>query len=135
MSQEEPIVFKEYVEDNFEKRWICASSSAARAPVLLMKKADGSLRLCVDYYNRNTITVNNSYPLTLIRETLDLLSIAKGYTKLDLCQRYHQIQEAKGEEWKAAFQTHCKHLEYTVMPFTKTNAPATFQHFVNDCIK
>ncbi|KAH0602480.1 uncharacterized protein H6S33_008819, partial [Morchella sextelata] len=135
MSREELIVMKQYIQDNLQKGFIQASSSPAGAPVLFVKKADGTLRLCVDYRGLNELTVKNRYPLPLIRETLDRLSKAKWYTKLDLRQGYNQIRMAEGEEWKTAFRTRYGHFEYTVMPFGLTNTPATFQHFINDCVR
>ncbi|KAH0611235.1 uncharacterized protein H6S33_011662 [Morchella sextelata] len=135
MSREELIVLKRYIQDNLKKGFIQASSSPAGAPVLFVKKADGTLRLCVDYRGLNELTVKNRYPLPLIRETLDHLSKAKWYTKLDLRQGYNQIRMAEGEEWKTACRTRYGHFEYTVMPFGLTNAPATFQHFINDCVR
>jgi hypothetical protein len=133
MSREEPIVLKQYIQDNLEKGFIQASSSPAGAPILFVKKADGTLRLCVDYRGLNELTVKNGYPLPLIRETLDRLSKAKWYTKLDLRQGYNQIRMAEGEEWKTAFRTRYGHFEYS-NAFGITNIPATFQHFINDCV-
>lgn len=135
MSREELKVLNEYIQENLRKGFIKASSSPAGAPVLFVKKADGTLRLCVDYRGLNEITIKNRYPLPLIRETLDRLSKAKWYTKLDLRQGYNQIRMARGEEWKTAFRTRYGHFEYNVMPFGLTNAPATFQNFINDCLR
>ena len=80
MSQEELKALMEYIEDNLTKGFIQASSSPAGAPVLFVKKSDGSLRLCVDYRGLNEVTIKNRYPLPLIRETLDRLAKAKWYT-------------------------------------------------------
>lgn len=135
MSREELIVLKTYIKENLDKGFIQASSSPAGAPVLFVKKNDGTLRLCVDYRGLNELTIKNRYPLPLIKETLDRLSKAKWFTKLDLRQGYNQIRMAKGEEWKTAFRTRYGHFEYKVMPFGLTNAPATFQHFINDCLR
>ena len=135
MSREELSELKSYIKENLEKGFIRASSSPAGAPVLFVKKPDGTLRLCVDYRALNNQTIKNRYPLPLVKETLDRLSKAKYFTKLDLRQGYNQIRMAKGEEWKTAFRTRYGHFEYTVMPFGLTNAPATFQHFINDCIR
>ena len=135
MSQEELKALKDYIEDNMTKSFIRASSSPARAPVLFVKKADGSLRLCVDYQGLNEFTIMNRYHLPLIRETLDRLAKARWYTKLDLRWGYNQIRIAKGEEWKTAFRTRYGLFEYTVMPFGLTNAPATFQHFINNTLR
>jgi hypothetical protein len=111
MSREEVIVLKQYIQDNLEKGFIQANSSPAGAPVLFVKKVDGTLRICVDYRGLNELTVRNRYPLPLIRETLDRLSKAKWYTKLDLHQGYNQIRMAEGEECKKAFCTRYGHFE------------------------
>jgi hypothetical protein len=135
MSQEELKALKEYIEENMTKGFIQASSSPAGAPVLFVKKAEGSSRLCVDYRGLNEVTIKNRYPLPLIRKTLDCLAKAKWYTKLDLQWGYNQIQIAEGEEWKMAFRTRYGLFEYMVIPFGLTNVPATFQHFINDSLR
>lgn len=132
---EELLVLKEYVENDLEKGFIHASSSPAGSPILFPKKEDSSLRLCVDYCGLNEMTINYQYPLWLIWETLDSLSKAQWYTKLDLGQGYHQIRITLGEEWKTVLRTRYGHLEFTVMPFSLTNTPATIQHLINDCLK
>ena len=101
----------------------------------MVKKSDGSLRLCVDYRGLNEITIKNRYPLLLLQETLSRLSQAKYYTKLDLRVAYNLVRIAEGEEWKTSFRTRFGHFEYTVMPFGLTNAPASFQHFINDKLR
>jgi hypothetical protein len=77
MSQEELKALKKYIEENMTKGFIQASSSPVGAPVVFVKKADGSLRLCVDCHGLNEVTIKNRYPLPLIRETLDRLAKAK----------------------------------------------------------
>ena len=89
------------------------------------------MRLCVDYRGLNKITIKNRHPLPLISETLDRLSGAKVFTKLDLKDAYHRIRIRAGNEWKTAFRTRYGHFEYTVMPFGLANAPATFQAYIN----
>jgi hypothetical protein len=135
MSREELIVLKQYTQDNLEKGFIQAISYPTGAPILFVNKADRTLGLCVDYRGLNELTVKYRYLLPLIRETLDRLSKAKWYTKLDLRQGYNQIRMAEGEEWKTDFRTRYGHFEYTVMPFGLTNAQDTFQHFINDCVR
>jgi len=135
MSREELEALKKYLEENLNKSFIRHSSSPAGAPVLFVKKSDGSLRLCVDYRGLNEITVKNRYPLPLIQETLTRLSKARWFTKLDLRGAYNLVRIAEGEEWKTAFRTRYGHFEYNVMPFGLTNAPASFQHFINDTLR
>ncbi|KAH0604570.1 uncharacterized protein H6S33_006947 [Morchella sextelata] len=135
MSSEELKTLREYLDDQLTRGYIRSSSSPAGAPVLFIKKKDGSLRLCVDYRALNALTVKNRYPLPLINDTLDRLKDAKIYTKLDLRNGYNQIRIKEGEEWKTAFRTRYGLFEYLVMPFGLTNAPATFQAFMNDTLR
>jgi hypothetical protein len=125
---------RHYLEDMMQKGWIRESTSPAGAPVLFVKKPDGSLRVCVDYRGLNDITIKNRYPLPRIDEMLDRLVGAKYFTKLDLWDAYYQIRIHKGDEWKTAFRTRYGHYEYLVMPLGLTNAPATFQAYINQAM-
>jgi hypothetical protein len=125
----------DYLQDNLKKGHIRPSSSPAAAPILFVKKKDGSLRLCVDYRALNSVTIKNRYPLPLISETLDRLSTAKHFTKIDLHVAYAQVRITDRDEWKTAFRTRYSHFEYLVMPFGLTNAPASFQNLVNDVLQ
>jgi len=118
---------REYIKVNEERGWIRASTSPAVAPIHFVKKKDGGLQLCVDYRQLNEITVKDRTPLPLIGESLDQLSNATIYTKLDIKDAYYNLQIAEGEEWKTAFRTRYGLYEYCVMPFGLTNAPASFQ--------
>jgi transposase InsO family protein len=135
MSQLELKTAMEYLEENLAKGWIRASTSSAGAPILFVKKKDGSLRFCVDYRGLNKITLKDRTPLPLIGESLDRLKGARYFTKIDLRTGYYNIRMAAGEEWKTAFRTRYGLYEYTVMPMGLTNAPATFQHVMNDIFK
>lgn len=135
LSPSELEVLKEYIDENLGKGHIRHSKSPAGAPVLFVKKKDGSLRLCVDYRGLNTITVKNRYPLPLPNEILDRLQGAKHFTKIDLRAGYSHVRIAEGDEWKTAFRTRYGHFEYCIMPFGLTNAPAAFQHMMNDVFR
>ena len=124
-----------WLEENLSKGFIRASQSPAGAPILFVKKKDGSLRLCVDYRALNNITIKNRYPLPLIPEALDRLRKAKIFTKMDLKGAYNLVRIKQGDEWKTAFRTRYGHFECLVMPFGLTNAPAAFQHFMNDVFR
>jgi len=125
---------KKYIKENLEKGFIRKSTSPAGAPVLFVKKKDGSLRLVIDYRKLNEMTIRNSYPLPLISELIDRVKGAKFFTKLDLKSAYNLVRIKEGDEYKTAFRTRYGHFEYLVMPFGLKNAPATFQHFINDVL-
>lgn len=135
MSERELKVLREYLDSAMSKGWIQPSSSPAGAPVLFAPKADGSLRLCVDYRGLNAITKKNRYPLPLIDEMLDRLAGAQFYTKLDVRDAYHCIPIRGADEWKTAFRTRYGHFEYKVMPFGLANAPATFQAYIHKALR
>ena len=119
-------VLKDYLSKNEAAGRIRPSQSRAGAPILFVPKADGGLRLCVDYRGLNKITVKNRYPLPLISEILDRIQGAQYFTKLDIKDAYYRIRIREGDEWKTAFRTRYGYYEYLVMPFSLINTPATF---------
>lgn len=134
LSATELLVLRKYLSDYLARGWIRRSKSPAGAPILFVKKKDGTLRLCVDYRGLNKITLKNRHPLPLITESLERLAQAKYYTKLDVRDAYHRIRIKEGDEWKTAFRTRYGHFEYLVMPFGLTNAPAQFQAYMNEAL-
>jgi hypothetical protein len=68
------------------------------APILFVPKADGLMRLCVDYWGLNKVTIKNCYPIPLVSEMLDRLSKVVVFTKLDLCDAYYRLRIKKGDE-------------------------------------
>ena len=132
LSQNKLAELQKYIDENLSKNFIQHSKSPAGAPILFVKKKDGSLHICVDYRGLNKATMKNRYPLPLISGFLDQLGKAKIFTKIDLRGTYNLVRIKEGDEWKTTFRTKYGHFEYNVMPFGLTNAPAIFQHMMNN---
>ncbi|GJX89898.1 putative reverse transcriptase domain-containing protein [Tanacetum coccineum] len=121
----------EQLQELQDKGFIWPSHSLWGAPMLFVKKKDGSMRMCIDYCELNKLTVKNRYPLPRIDDLFDQLQRARYFSKMDLRSGYHQLRLHEDDIPKTAFRMRYGHFEFTVMPFGLTNAPAFFMELMN----
>ncbi|GJX81549.1 putative reverse transcriptase domain-containing protein [Tanacetum coccineum] len=125
----------EQLQELSEKGFIRPSSSPWGAPVLFVKKKDGSFRMCIDYRELNKLTIKNRYPLPRIDDLFDQLQGSSVYSKIDLRSGYHQLRIREEDIPITAFRTRYGHYEFQVMPFGLTNAPTVFMDLMNRMCK
>nr|GFB22948.1 RNA-directed DNA polymerase homolog [Tanacetum cinerariifolium] len=106
-------------------------SSPWEAPVLFVKKKDGSFWICIDYRELNKLMVKNRYPLPRIDDLFDQLQRSSVYSKIDLRSGYHQLRVREEVIPETAFRTRYGHYEFQVMPFGLTNASTVFMDLMN----
>jgi len=123
------------LQELLEKGFIRPSFSPWGAPVLFVKKKDGSFRMCIDYRELNKLTIKNRNPLPRIDDLFDQLQGSKFYSKIDLRSGYHQLKVKEEDVPKTTFRTRYGHYEFLVMPFGLTNAPAVFMDLMNRVCK
>ena len=129
-----PIELKELktqLQELVDEGFIRPSISPWGAPVLFVKKKDGTWRLCIDYRQLNKVTIRNKYPLPYIDDLFDQLQGAKVFSKINLRLGYHQLRIRELDIPKTTFRTRYEHYEFLVMSFRLTNAPAAFMDLMN----
>ena len=131
MAPAETRELRDQIEQLLGQGFIRRSTFPWGAPVLFVKKRDGSLRLCVDYRELNKVTIRNKYPLPRINDLFDQLRGASLLSNIDLRSRYHQLRIREEDVSKTAFLSRCGSYEFRVMPFGLTNAPAVFMDLMN----
>ena len=117
------------------KNYIRASIFDYTSLVLIIKKSDENLRVCVNYKALNALIIKNRNSFSLIKKILARLCAVKFYIKLDVIVTFNKIRIASGDEKKTAFLIRYRLFEYVVMPFELCNAPETFQLYINETFK
>ncbi|KAG1933989.1 interleukin-1 receptor accessory protein-like 1-A [Pimephales promelas] len=121
---------KAHIKSLLEQNVIRESCSPYSSPIVIVKKKDGSIRMCVDYRQLNAKTRRDSYPLPRIEESLDALSGACWFSTLDLASGYNQVAVAEKDKQKTAFCTPFGLFEYNRLPYGLSNGPSTFQRLM-----
>ena len=127
--------FKVALQDLLNSGVIKESKSPFASPVVLVRKKDNTLRVCVDFRKLNSKTIKDSYPIPRVADTLQALSGAKLFCTLDLQSGYLQVKVSEKDQPKTAMTTPFGLYQFTRMPFGLTNAPATFQRLMEYCLR
>ena len=127
LSPKEKEALHEQTKVMLSKGLIRPAKSPYSAPVLFVKKNDGSLRMVIDYRALNKKTVKDRYPVPRINELVDDLGKLNYFSKMDLSGGFYQIRMHEGHEWKTAFTTPDGSFEFLVMPMGQCNSVSTLQ--------
>ena len=125
---------KQHLKELLDAGIIKESQSPFASPVVLVRKKNGSIRLCIDYRKLNARTIRDAYALPNIEETFAALSGAKWFSVMDLKSGYYQVEMAEEDKPKTAFTCPLGFFEFNRMPQGVTNAPSTFQRLMERCV-
>ena len=128
-------VVQKEIHEMLEAGIIEPSDSEWAFPVVLARKKDGALRLCIDYRWLNAVSQADSYPMPRVDELIDRLGKAKYITTLDLTRGYWQVPMAETSRHLTAFTTPFGLFQVRVMPFGLQGTPATFQRLMHGVLR
>ena len=125
---------RSHLEGLMDRGVIRPSTSPYAAPIVVVRKKNGELRVCCDFRKLNAITKKDAFPLPRIQDTLDALTGARYFSTLDLASGYHQVAMHPDDVEKTAFCTPFGLFEWTRVPFGLTGAPALFQRLMQSVL-
>lgn len=110
------------------------SESPFSSPIVVVRKKNGDVRLCVDYRRLNLQTIKDAYALPNLEESFCALSGSRWFSVMDLKSGFYQIEMEESDKQKTAFVCPLGFWEWNRMPQGITNAPSTFQHLMEKCM-
>ncbi len=134
MSRDKILELRRYFNENLSKDFIQVSRSQTIISVLFIKKFEEELHFCVNYWDLNAITVKNWYSLFLISETLNRLSWAKIFIKLNIISAFNRLWIKEEDEALIIFYTWFELFKYLVMLFNLCNESVSFQKYINNIL-
>ncbi len=135
MSRDKILELHRYLNENLSKDFIRVSRFQMIVSVLFVKKLEEELRFCVNYRDLNAITVKNRYSLSLISETLNRLSRAKIFIKLNIISAFNRLRIKEEDEALIVFHTRFELFKYLVMLFDLCNESVSFQKYINNTLR
>ena len=121
---------KQLLQDLLDRGIIRRSSSPYASPIMLVRKKNGQLRLCIDYRCLNAKTAKDSFPLPRIEETVEALGGTKVFSSLDMAHGYFQVAMHADSIEKTAFRVPWGLYEFLRLPQGLINSPSTFQRIM-----
>ena len=127
-------MLQKYLKEHLFKNFIQVSSSSAIFSVIFIKKSESDLHLCVNYCDLNNFIIKNRYLLSLIRETLNLLTLSVIFIKLNIIAAFNKLWMTEEKKWKTAMCTCYSLFKYLIMFFRLCKASSFFQSYINDIL-
>ncbi|KAE8287194.1 Retrovirus-related Pol polyprotein from transposon opus Protease [Larimichthys crocea] len=125
---------KKHLQELLDSGVIRESESPFASPIVVLRKKDGSVRLCIDFRKLNLQTIKDAYALPNLEEVFSLLTGSKWFSVLDLKSGYYQVEMEEADKQKTAFVCPLGFWEFNRMPQGVTNAPSTFQRLMERCM-
>ena len=126
---------KQHIRELLQRDMIRESTSAYASPMVIVRKKNNEIRLCVDYRRLNKKTVRDAFPLPRVEESFDCLNGSKYFSTIDLSAGYNQVAVEESDKHKTAFTSPFGLYEYNRLPFGLCNGPATFQRLMQHCFR